>query len=540
MKKRTIITTLTAVMTGLSAAALPLAAELPTAIVAEAASNGTYEYSVTNGQVTIEKYLGSSPAVTIPSKINGMKVVKIADYAFSIPVQFQYNPNPMNITSLTFESPSYVTEIGEKAFYGAPLKKVILPASVTTIGLGAFCGCSQMKSLEIKGRCQIGDMAFESCSAMTSVKIHKDSVAESSAFSYCTSLTSVNRASANAPLTFTYTTDAAGRQKPILTTDSYARKVIANCFETSTKVKFMDDYITALCNYVVKTETSIDKKRTEVVNGVTQQVDDDWMPEAIKARQLYDWLIRHCQYEDDINQVYNDQSNNNAYSAVFISYALNQRGEGIGEAVCEGFASAYNMLLQAAGIESYLLKATPAPGVGGLSHIWNLVKINGKYYQCDACWDDGWTNTSPNVYYLNNWGTSYHFFLKSDTQMKTAHNGGLGEVFRNPVIYNLTTNPADTHPLFCQNNPETGKQGLKNCYYNFGDANEDGILDNNFNLNTSYTTDDLDYLNATVPYFNNGFVLDNNSLPVFFTYLVNSNLSPVEILYRTWNGQHIS
>ena len=51
MKKRTIITALTAAVTGLSAAAVPLAAELPTAIVAEAASNGTFQYSVSGGEV---------------------------------------------------------------------------------------------------------------------------------------------------------------------------------------------------------------------------------------------------------------------------------------------------------------------------------------------------------------------------------------------------------------------------------------------------------------------------------------------------------
>ena len=49
MKKRTIITALTAVLTGITAAGTPLAAALPTAIVAEAAneqtcSAGGFEY----------------------------------------------------------------------------------------------------------------------------------------------------------------------------------------------------------------------------------------------------------------------------------------------------------------------------------------------------------------------------------------------------------------------------------------------------------------------------------------------------------------
>ena len=178
MKKHTIITALTAAVTGLSAAAIQLAAELPTAIVAEAASNGTYQYSVANGKVTIEKYLGSSTTPTVPSTIDNKPVVKIADRAFAVTVPRQTAPNPMNITSVTFQSPCNVTEIGDYAFYSAPLKKVVLPNTVTKIGFSAFCNCTQLKSVEIKGACQIGDMAFDTCSAMTSIKINKNSTAD--------------------------------------------------------------------------------------------------------------------------------------------------------------------------------------------------------------------------------------------------------------------------------------------------------------------------------------------------------------------------
>ena len=524
MKKRTIITALAAAVTGLSAAAIQLAADLPTAIVAEAASNGTYQYSVANGKVTIEKYLGSSTTPTIPSKIDNKPVVKIANQAFAVSVPRQSTPNPMNITSVTFQSPSYVTEIGDYAFYSAPLKKVVLPDTVTSIGFSAFCNCTQLKSLEIKGNCQIGEMAFDTCSAMTTVKINKNCTAGTSAFSDCTSLVYVNYASGNDTAAFTYQTDANGHQMPVLTANSAARKVIGNCFGTSYHIKFIDEYITALCNYVVKNETcSWDRT--------------SWMPDAVKARMLYDWLILHCEYEDGVNQVHNDQNNNGGYASVFISYALNQRGEGVGEAVCEGFAKAYNMLLRAANIESYILRAGSAPGSNIGSHAWNLVKIGTHYYQCDATWDDGWTHSNPNVYFLNDFGTSYHFFLKSDTQMKNAHNGNsASDVFRSPTV----ESPIDTHPLLNQYNAATGRQGLKsNCYSNYGDANEDGILDNDYDLNGVYNNATDNTMRSLIcQVFNLSYNEINNAyLPIWLKHMRNTNLKPIEFVQLVL-GQH--
>lgn len=515
MKKRTIITALTAAVTGLSAAAVPLAAELPTAIVAEAASNGTFQYSVSGGEVTIEKYLGSSPTVTIPSKIANKPVVKIADCAFAVTVPRQQRPNPMNITSVTFQSPSYVTEIGDYAFFGAQLKKVVLPASVTTIDAHAFDECKQLKSLEIKGACQIGDMAFEECSAMTSVKINSNSVAGADAFTGCTALTWVNYATGNDTTPFTYTTDANGHQMPILTTKASARKVIDNCLRRSERIKFVDDYVTALCEYIVKNETC-SWNRTS------------WMSDAVKARVLYDWLILHCDYEDAANDI--DDMNNHVYSSVFLSYGLNERGAGVGETVCEGFAKAYNMLLTAAGIESYVLSAgfVPGNGVYDRGHAWNLVKINGLYYQCDATFDDGETRTNPSIHYLNGFGTNYHFFLLSDTQMKTAHNGSAaGDVFKNPTIQHTPS-----HPLLCQYSSTTGVRGLKNCLYDFTDVNEDGIRDNDYDLNGVYSAAADGNMRDRIC---QGFGLtyndiNNGYLPIWLKHMCNTGLTPEEFV----------
>ena len=133
---------------------------------------------------------------------------------------------------------------------------------------------------------------------MTTVRIHGSSVAEQDAFTDCTSLKWVNYATGNDTPAFTYTTDANGQQMPVLTSKPAARKVIANCFSRSQNIKFVDNYITALCDYIVRNETR------------------SWMSEAVKARRLYDWLILHCDYEDAENDI--EDQNNHLYSSVFL------------------------------------------------------------------------------------------------------------------------------------------------------------------------------------------------------------------------------
>lgn len=519
MKKRPIISVLTAVVTGLSVTVVPLSAELPTAIVAEAATNGPFEYSVSNGTVTIEKYLGNNPSVKIPSKINGYKVTKIADRAFAVSVKMQTKPEPMNISSVTFESPSYVKEIGDYAFFGAPISKLALPVSVNRIGNYAFENCNKMKSLEIKGCCSIGEGAFYNCSAMTSVKIHKDSIAGSEAFSECRSLSYVNYASASSTAAFTYTTDSQRRKMPILTQDRYARKVIGNCFGSSVAVKFIDDYITALCDYIVKTETQ-------------SWAGESWMPDAIKARQLYDWLIWHCEYDDGVEQVAYDNTLDNdvLYTSVFLSYGLNQRGEGVGEAVCNGFAKAYSMLLRRANIESYVIKDSTAPGVKPtISHAWNLIKIDGKYYQCDATWDNSQTHDHPSDNYIAHIATSYHYFLKSDAQMKSLHDN----MFTSPV---LSIEDSKYNSLL-QVDEATGKQALTKCNNNYADTNEDGILDNDFDLNGVYNkTADSKIQNKICQGFGlPTSVINNNYLPIWMNNLRVTEKSPSQYLYYYFN-----
>lgn len=55
-----------------------------------------------------------------------------------------------------------------------------------------------------------------------------------------------------------------------------------------------------------------------------------------------------------------------------------------GKAVCNGYAEAMELLLLCSNIETYMVVGA----ADGVSHAWNIVKIDGEWYHVDVTWDD--------------------------------------------------------------------------------------------------------------------------------------------------------
>ncbi len=63
-------------------------------------------------------------------------------------------------------------------------------------------------------------------------------------------------------------------------------------------------------------------------------------------------------------------------------------------AVCEGYARSAQLIFDLCGIDSYFVTGdTPQGG-----HAWNLVKVDGEYYQLDITWND--SDYQKNMYFL--------------------------------------------------------------------------------------------------------------------------------------------
>ncbi len=86
-----------------------------------------------------------------------------------------------------------------------------------------------------------------------------------------------------------------------------------------------------------------------------------------KELVLHDAVLRGCEYIDG-------KFGHSAYGALIE-----------GRAVCEGYARAFQYLLNRAGINCMIAVGTSR----GENHAWNMVKLGGKWYYVDPTWNDG-------------------------------------------------------------------------------------------------------------------------------------------------------
>ena len=345
-------------------------------------------------------------------------------------------------SGLTSIETAQLQTISDQAFLNcSSLYDVTLPVSTTLVGKNAFSGCTGLTHLQINGPAMLKQNAFNGCTSLTSVQLSDSSYTDRfySAFNYCTSLTTVNGV-----YVLSSYKDSTYNWYPVL--NASVTTAIRNHFSRSYRVYFVDEYCSMLCDYIVATET------------------DSWMNDALKARQLHDWIVRHCEYEDGNDGEDAMDCENQVPSSVFLSYALNVRGTGVGESVCAGYAKAYSMLLSKAGIESFR--------VGSPTHMWNVVNINGYYYQVDVTWDDpitGDDNTHGDPY-----STRYTHFLKSCADMDDLH----GPAHADPIP---KTSDNHQHPLL-GNFTGSAAECLAQCVQSYWDNNHDGIIDYDFDL----------------------------------------------------------
>ena len=120
------------------------------------------------------------------------------------------------------------------------------------------------------------------------------------------------------------------------------------------------------CGDAATVERMIDEVDAAVDEALTW-VDSRTLTDADKAKALHDYLVRTVSYDETKAS---DMANG-AYGAL-----VDRR------AVCGGYAEAYGMLLEAAGIDQTCVISNE------MNHEWNVVTIDGVSYNVDVTWDD--------------------------------------------------------------------------------------------------------------------------------------------------------
>ena len=106
----------------------------------------------------------------------------------------------------------------------------------------------------------------------------------------------------------------------------------------------------------------------------------DSIPEGLDEEQtmlyLYRWLTDNVEYDHD--DYYSSDGVNLLYDAMIKH-----------KTVCAGYTEALYYLSNLAGIECFTASGSIWSDGELESHIWNVAKINGAYYQFDSTWDAG-------------------------------------------------------------------------------------------------------------------------------------------------------
>ena len=169
-------------MRNLILSALLLASAFQTAL-GQTYTSGDYNYTLSNNQATVTRYIGEGGAVSIPNTLNSYNVVSIGSNAFLF-----FN----GLTSIII--PNSVTSIGGDAFaYCSSLTSITIPNSITSIGEHAFAGCESLTTLTIPNSVtSIGADVFNDCSGLTTLIIGSGVTSMGrGAFFGCTGLTSI-------------------------------------------------------------------------------------------------------------------------------------------------------------------------------------------------------------------------------------------------------------------------------------------------------------------------------------------------------------
>jgi transglutaminase/protease-like cytokinesis protein 3 len=138
---------------------------------------------------------------------------------------------------------------------------------------------------------------------------------------------------------------------------------------SSTESAMSNVSLTLRINYKI-TQSDFDasvKKADDIIDKIIYE----GMTSFEKTLVIHDYLVDHISYTDNIEA--GDEYIYTMYGALVHE-----------DAVCQGYAEAFQYLSTLAGLENIIIQGT----AGGLAHAWNMVKLEDEWYHVDTTWDD--------------------------------------------------------------------------------------------------------------------------------------------------------
>lgn len=121
-------------------------------------------------------------------------------------------------------------------------------------------------------------------------------------------------------------------------------------------------------------QTEIAAKTAQIeqaANAVLTSTITSNMTQLQQIVAIHDYLVLNCTYDTRVSTDSAPHDSFTAYGAL-----VNRT------AVCQGYAAAFQLLMQKLGISGIVVQST------AMNHAWNMVRYNDQWYHVDVTWDD--------------------------------------------------------------------------------------------------------------------------------------------------------
>ena len=136
-------------------------------------------------------------------------------------------------------------------------------------------------------------------------------------------------------------------------------------------------------NESAKQTAKVDKR----IDEIFKELNIDNKKDNQKIKAIHDFIITNASYDMDLHH-------NTAYANLILQ-----------KSVCQGYAALTSKMMTQAGIPCRIIT-----GMGkNTTHAWNIVKLDGHWYNIDCTWDDPVGQNGRS--YLE-----YNYFLKSEKE----------------------------------------------------------------------------------------------------------------------------
>ncbi|MBQ6360545.1 MAG: hypothetical protein IJJ25_05320 [Lachnospiraceae bacterium] len=143
--------------------------------------------------------------------------------------------------------------------------------------------------------------------------------------------------------------------------------------------------------FIEKTYKDYEEKTTEF-NEAVQAFLADINTNATEyeiAKQIHDKLIDLAEYNHPVSEFGAEDLAHTAYGALVRDSSGNPNLP-----VCDGYSLAFEYLLQQCGIEAAIIGGSGgATELDAGGHAWNIIKLDGAWYEVDSTWDDSMRST---------------------------------------------------------------------------------------------------------------------------------------------------